>query len=392
MTWIHRPEPWMLDVVADALGLDRERVEALASRRTIRFRMFRGELLYALLRRSVGGHHEGTAVLFGRGWWRVVPGYPPIQRMVLPSVALPRHFIDRVIVEEKMNGYNVRTVAVEGRLYAVTRGGYICPYTTNRIRRLYGERLLELLRELGEEDHVVAGEVVGLRNPYTRYFYPEAPRFGYFVFDIFRRGEPLPPPERRAVLEKHGVPSVRQLGELDKNDLEGFNKIIEALEREGREGVVVKDPGYRVPPLKYTTGRTNIGDIRYGMQYFMEEGKSFIFSRVLREIFRAYEKGMKPLELQRLATELGLAILEPALETVRRVANGEMVYEEFEVEADTREEIDELLDYLAELGIDAVLVGVREEPGTGLVATVRKMKETGPQVRRMLETGLTPID
>jgi putative ATP-dependent DNA ligase len=390
LTWIHSPEPWMIDVVAEALGLARERVEHLARRRTIRFREYHG-LLYALLRREVADYPEGTVVLFGRGWWRVVRGYPPIQRMVLPSVALPRHFIDKIVVEEKMNGHNVRVVLVDGRLYAITRGGYICPYTTSRLRKLYGGGLRGLLEELGPEEHVVAGEVVGLRNPYTRYYYPEAPTFGYFVFDIFRGGKPLPPGERNELVEKHGLSHVRLLGVLDKTDIAGFKEIIARLDREGREGVVVKDPEYRVPPLKYTTSHTNIGDIRLGMRFFMEEGRSFLFSRILREIFRVYEEGVEGPGLVQLATELGLAVFEPSVETVRRVASGGLVFEEFEVEADTREEIDELLEYLSELGVDVVLAGIREEEGK-LVATIRKMKDTAVQVRKILETGLSPMD
>ena len=390
MTWIHRPEPWMIDTVSEALGLARERVEHLARHRSLRFRVYKG-LFYAFLRREVADFPEGTVVIFGRGWWRLVRGYPSIKRMVLPSVALPKHFIDRIVVEEKMNGYNVRVVMVDGRLYAVTRGGYICPYTTARLRKLYGEGLSSLLRELGPENHVVAGEVVGLRNPYTRYYYPEAPTFGYFVFDIFRDGKPLPPEERNELVEKHGLSHVRLLGVLDKNDITGFKRIMEMLNREGREGVVVKDPEYRVPPLKYTTPHTNIGDIRLGMRFFMEEGRGFLFSRILREIFRAYEEGIEGPGLVKLATELGMAVFEPSLETVRKVAAGDLVYEEFEVEADTREEIDELVEHLSELGVDVVLAGVREEAGV-LVATIRKMKDTGIQVRKILETGISPMD
>ncbi len=391
MSWVQSPEPWMLDAVAEALGLSRERVEHLARHRTIRFRVFRG-ILYASLRREVAGHPEGTVVLLGRGWYRLVPGYPPIRRMVLPGVALPKHFLDKIVVEEKMNGYNVRVVLHDGRIYAITRGGFICPYTTDRIRKLLGPRLAELLRELGPEEHHAAGEVVGLQNPYTRYFYPEAPRFGYFVFDIFRGGKPLPPSRRDEATEKHGVPHVPVLGVLDKNDVAGFKEIVGRLNYMGREGVVVKDPEQRVPPLKYTTSRTNLGDIRYGMAYFMEEGRSFLFSRVLREIFRVYDEDVKGIQLYQLAIDLGLAILEPAVETVKKVAKGEMVYEEFDLVFDKKEQIDEFLEYMAEMGVDIILVGVKEEPDGSLRAQMRKMKDTGVEVRRILETGLTPID
>lgn len=390
MTWLHSPESWMLDVVAEALSIDRERVEHLARHRTIRYRVFRG-ILYASLRREIAGYPEGTVIVFGRGWWRLIPGYPSIQRMVLPSIALPRHFVDKIVVEEKLNGYNVRVALIDDRIIAVTRGGFICPYTTSRLERIMGNQLKDMLRELGPEEHMAAGEVIGLENPYTRYFYPEAPRFGYFVFDIFREGEPLPPNWRDEVTEKHGVPHVPVLGVLDKNDVGGFKKIVERLNREGREGVIVKDPEYRVPPLKYTTPATNIGDIRYGMRFFMEEGRGFLFSRLLREIFRVYEEGLAGPRLDALALELGRAALQPAVETVKKVAAGDMVYEEFELEFASHSELEEFMDYMQGLGVDLVLVEIREENGL-LKTRIRKMKETWLQVRKMLETGLTPID
>ncbi|HID41351.1 MAG TPA: RNA ligase, partial [Pyrodictium sp.] len=152
MTWLHSPESWMLDVVAEALSIDRERVEHLARHRTIRYRVFRG-ILYASLRREIAGYPEGTVIVFGRGWWRLIPGYPSIQRMVLPSVALPRHFVDKIVVEEKLNGYNVRVALIDDRIIAVTRGGFICPYTTSRLERIMGNQLKDMLRELGPEEH-----------------------------------------------------------------------------------------------------------------------------------------------------------------------------------------------------------------------------------------------
>jgi putative ATP-dependent DNA ligase len=380
----------MIDVVAEALGIDRSRVEYLASHKTIRFRVFRG-ILYAMLKRDLGEYYEGTVVIFGRGWSRVVPGYPHIQRVVLPSVALPRHFIDKIVVEEKLNGYNVRVVLVDNNIYAITRGGFICPYTTNRITRMLGEKLKSMFRELDPEDYFVAGEVIGLENPYTRHYYPEAPRFGYFVFDLFYRGTPMPPSKRDEVTESYGVPHVPVLGIIDKNDIEGFKEIVKRLNNDGREGVVLRDPEYRVPPLKYTTTYTNIEDIRIGMRFFMEEGRSFLFSRVIREIFRAYEEDLGPNKIEQLATEIGLAILEPAIDTVRSVARGVSVYEEFELEFSNEDELNEFIEYMSEMGIDIVVLRKTKRNGM-ILAKLGKMKETAIQVKKILESGLAPID
>ncbi|ABM81371.1 RNA ligase [Hyperthermus butylicus] len=390
MTWIKNPEPWMVNLVAEKLGLDVERVETLARHGTIRFRGYR-DVVYALLRREIAGHPEGTVVLLERNGARLVPGYPPIQRMVLPTIALPRHFIDKVVVEEKMNGYNVRLVMFHRKLLAVTRGGFICPYTTARLERLIGGRVRELFREIDPETYTIAGEVVGLENPYTRYFYPEAPRFDYFVFDLFHELKPLPPLERNELLEKYGLKHVRLLGVIDKNDVEMFKQIVAELDREGREGVVAKDPEYRVPPLKYTTSAVNIGDVRYGMRFFMEEGRSFLFSRLLRELFRAYEEGFGDAQLEKLALEFGRAATEPALESIRKVAMGDMLYEEFELVFADEVELEEFTSYMAELGVDIVVVSTSRED-EGLRARMRKIKDTWIQLRKVLDTGLSPVD
>ncbi len=390
MTWIKKPEPWMVTRLTEALGVDAGRVEELLSHGTIRLREYRG-VVYALFRRSVLGFHEGTAVILDRGSSMLVPGYPPIQRMVLPSVALPRHFIDEVVVEEKMNGYNVRVVLYNGKLLAFTRGGFICPYTTARLERLYGSKLRQLFSELDPAEHIVAGEVVGLENPYTRYFYPEAPRFDYFIFDIFRKNTPMPPLERNGIVEKYGLKHVRHLATIRKDDVETFREIVKSLDRNGREGVVVKDPRYRVPPLKYTTSSTNIGDIRFGMRFPLEEGRSFLFSRILREIFRLYEEGVDLSKLDHVAVELGRAILEPAIESLRKVASGDMLYEEFTLVFGSREELDEFVEYMSELGVDIIVAGI-EEGREGVKARIRKVKESWLQLRKMLETGLSPID
>ncbi|RUM47482.1 MAG: RNA ligase [Hyperthermus sp.] len=387
--WV-KPEPWMLDTVADTLGMSRDRVERLASRRIIRFRSFRG-LLYASLKREVSKYPEGTVVIIGRGWGRLIYGYPPIRRIVLPEVALPKYFIDKVVVEEKLNGYNVRVVMLDDHLYALTRGGYICPYTTSRIDRELGEKLRELLFELGPEDHVVAGEVVGLENPYTRHYYREAPKFGYFVFDILRGDHFLPPRFREEMTAKHGISQAPILAVIDKNDMETFRTIIDRLEREGREGVVLKDPSYRVRPLKYTTHYTNIEDIRIGMKFFFEEGMEFVKSRLLREIFMAYSKKLEEDDLEKLALELGMAALKPAIDAVREVAAGESIYEEFTLVFNNYAELKEFIEYMSEMGVNLTLIYTKKNR-EGIAAKLRKIRETSIHIRRILETGLAPID
>ncbi|WP_062662596.1 RNA ligase [Aeropyrum camini] len=369
-----------------AVGVDPSTVdlESLSTRRSVRVSRFE-DLVYVGFRRQFRGVPEGTLVAFRRGEHLVVWGYPSIRRMLLPRIAVPRWFPGpTVLVEEKMNGYNVRVFSLGGRIYAATRGGLVCPYTTRRLRRLHGEALQSLLDSLGPGSYI-AGEVVGLENPYTRYYYEEAPGFGYFIFDIFKEGTPLPPRAKFALAPEHGLRTVNLLAELPVDGLgvERLYRIVEDLERRGREGVIVKDPEGRVEPLKYTTSSTNIGDIRLGMRYPFEEGRSFLFPRILREIFREWETG------RRSYGELGEAILAPAIEAVEAVSRGERLVEEFELVLGGEDETEEVIAYFASLGVHLEIAGVSRGVD-GVRVSFRKPRKSEGEIAKILETGISP--
>ncbi len=379
-----------VDIVSEALGISRERAQRLLESRSTRLMRYRS-LRYITLRRDVAGHYEGTVIfLLPDGGYKVVEGYPHIQRVLLLSRALPGHFIDRVVVEEKMDGHNVRVVRVAGKVLAVTRGGYVCPYTTARMRRKYGAGLEKLFDVLGD-DAVVAGEVVGLENPYTRYYYPEAPDWDYFVFDIYVEGRPVPVDERRRIASEHGLRNVPQLAVVDKDDWQTVQDIVNSLDETGREGVVLKDPEYRVPPLKYTTSYINTRDIREGMRFPFDEGHTFIFPRVLRQMFKAFEEEWSDERIREEARRLGEAILLPAIESVRRFARGEPLAEEFTLTFQTPEELEEFIVYAAQLGVPITVVSV--DVGDGIVkARLLKHKKTPDYYRRIMKTGISPLD
>jgi len=382
----------LVDVVAEALGVPRERAKRLLESRSTRLMRYRG-LRYLVLRRDVAGHYEGTVIfLFDDGSYRVVEGYPHISRVLLLSRAMPRHFPGEVIVEEKMDGHNVRVVKVAGQVLALTRGGYVCPYTTMRMRMKYGGALERLFEEVGD-DAVVAGEVVGLENPYTRHYYPEAPDWDYFVFDVFvdNGRRPLPVARRRELVEALGLRGVPQLAIVHRDDWETVREIIAGLEEAGREGVVLKDPEYRVPPLKYTTGYINVRDIREGMRFPFDEGHTFIFARVLRQMFKAYEEGWDEERLREEARRIGEAILLPAVESIYRFVRGETLGEEFILTFDSMESLEEFILYAAQLGVPISVVST--ETSDGLVkARMVKHKKTPEEYRKIMRTGLSPLD
>ena len=373
---------------SQALGISEETFTELLERGIVRLMRYRN-IEYAVFRKSTHGVGEGTAVVMKDGKVYVIPPYPSIQRILLLE-SVRKHFIDTVVIEEKLDGYNVRVAMLGNEIYAFTRGGFICPYTTHRIRHDLGRELRQLLED--NDSLIVAGEVIGPENPYVPHEYPEAGGFSFFAFDILSpEGKQLPVDERNALLDKYGVPRVRELGRVSKEELREIRGILKELDRDGREGVVMKDPLYRVPPLKYTTHAANIGDLSVGMRFFFDEGRSYIFSRLLREIFMLYEEGAGDERIREIAEKLGMSLLVPALNTVREVEAKGAVFAEYRLRVYDERVIEEILDFMQSLGMGPEIINVKRE-GDSIIFVLKKMKRTSDEVRHILKTGYAPID
>ncbi len=375
--------------VAEYLGLEEQVIKDLVNRRVLRYIEYK-DLPYIVFRREWKGFREGTVIIIGSTTIKVIHGYPSIQRILLLK-AVQRHFIDQVIVEEKMDGYNVRVVFFEDRILAITRGGYICPYTTARLKHMYEEEFKKIFKRY-DEDLVLCGEVVGEENPYVQHYYPEAPYFDYFVFDIMRGKSFVKIKERDNIINNTKVKLVRRLGVIGKDDLNTLQHIVRRLERDCREGIVLKDPEHRVKPLKYTTTCTHLNDLELGMKYPFDEGRSFLFSRILREIWKIYEEGIDEKELAERAKALGLAILKPALESINRLREDKAIYEEYTIRVPDIRVLDDFIEYMDKLGVNIALAQVTPLPDGQVKARIIKMKNTDIEFRRILRTGYSPID
>jgi putative ATP-dependent DNA ligase len=109
-------------------------------------------------------------------------GFPKIHRAMVLEPTIQTHFkgLPLVAIEEKMNGYNVRVVKIQDQVLALTRGGLVCPYTTEKTTQEIG---LEFFRD--HPDLVLCGEMVGPDNPYVpKDIYPEVESIAFYVFDI----------------------------------------------------------------------------------------------------------------------------------------------------------------------------------------------------------------
>ncbi len=245
---------------------------------------------------------RGTVVLGDM----LVFGYPKIARILSLEGGIPRHIKGPFYVEEKADGYNVRVVKVEDRILALTRGGFVCPFTTDR------------LPDLGDfeaffRDHphmVIAGEVVGPGNPYNEAYPPGVEDVAFLAFDLFPVGSwrPLSPLARYAILEKYAIPQVRSFGQFSPTPegLDGLKALLRSLNREGVEGVVIKPQGGR-RRFKYVTPFINIFDIEFSSHLLAELPGEFFIQRVIRLALSMAELGLEGGE--ELGRRLGAAFL-----------------------------------------------------------------------------------
>ncbi len=311
-------------------------------------KFYHSKYLNALqFRKSLGKVEAGTMVCFDNEI-HVIRGFPKIRRTLMLSKALEKHFNGEIAVEEKMNGYNVRIASINGKIIAFTRGGYICPYTTKKAPQLMD--LNQFFQE--HSDLVICGEMVGVENPYVSYYYPEIGELGFRIFDLRKKqsNQPLSIKEKRSILKKYNLPSVRFLGIYSlKEAPSNILKLVKELGEDNREGVVIKDLEMQIPPLKYTSSQAHDDELIYAFKYPFDLGKAFFFSRVIREGFQAYEMKESTEELGKRAQRLGESILYPLMGTIEHVAEHEVAGEDLLMDADTMEEAEEFVRHLRDL-------------------------------------------
>ncbi|AIJ06171.1 hypothetical protein JH146_1329 [Methanocaldococcus bathoardescens] len=365
-----------LDKIAEKLNLSIKDLDKAFKKKILREDEYK-EQKHLLFKKEFKGVEKGT-VIFLNDNLDVVRGYPKTYRAITLYPTIKKHFIDKVVVEEKLNGYNIRIVKIDGEVYALTRSGYICPFTTKKVKKFLN---LEILDDYNE--YMLCGEMIGLNNPYTPYYYKEVDRgyenLGFYIFDIKERetNKSLPVKERIKLCEKYNLPHVKPLAIVDKDEAHiHVRKIIEELNKEGREGVVLKDPDMAISPIKYTTHYTQCEDLKSAFTFFFDLGIDFIFSRIVREGFMSYEFKETLEERKKRAKDLGEAILSPMVETINKVANGERVSEDFELIFDSEEDFDEFLDFMRKMKMVITIKNVEEintDEGVKIKALIGKI-------------------
>lgn len=367
-----------LPQIAKDLKVDKERLEEEYRKGNI---LVGTDYKIPYLRFKKGEHdvEEGTVVFLGKQLV-YARGFPKIRRAMFLKGALKKHLEGKFKAEEKLDGYNIRTVYLD-EVVCLTRKGIVCPYTTEHVKELLkNSKFFEEHRDM-----MLCGEVVGLRNPYQTKSYPEAKEFGYFIFDIKDRktGRSVSVEERDRLTVKYGLPCVRNFGVFTAKDSERLLALVRKLGSEGREGVVLKSLDME-RQVKYTSNQSTNNDLRYAFKFVFDYGQQFMFRRLIREAFQAYELGLAGKELEKEAAELGKSILIPMVETIKRIAEGKEVTEDFEIAVPDATFGKAFVEHLKHLGVKATIEHVSKGKKETIIKVKRHYPSTNDKTRAYL--------
>jgi putative ATP-dependent DNA ligase len=299
-----------------------------------------GELSYLRVYDDLKGIPRGT-VMFGGNV--VVYGYPHIGRIAALGRGLGEQFQAPFWIEEKIDGYNVRIVRVGERVLALTRGGFVCPFTTDRLPDLLSLTVFEDHPEL-----VVCAEVAGPENPYNEAGPPfVAEDVRLFVFDLMRIGSTgfIPHGEKQALAERYGLPTVECFGRYTADDLEAIGTILVRLNEEGREGVVFKEDSPRDHRAKYITAAACIQDLRIGARVLLDLPPEYFVNRLLQLAVFVEEHGLEG--AQRLGEAVGAALLEGLEEAIRLQRSEQKVLRHYRCRLRSPGAAERLIEHLA---------------------------------------------
>jgi len=364
--------------VADKLGIAPERLQSLQE--TVIKESSWPEPRLLRFDKTASGIEAGT-VIFHNG--EVVFGYPKIRRAMMLGPALRKHFSDYVAVEEKMNGHNVRVTSIDGDIVALTRGGFICPYSTEVARRLIPEEVF-----LDHPDLVLCGEMVGPENPYVpKDIYPTQ-SIDFYLFDLSQKNcrETQGVKKTYQLAEDYEIPAAKFFGEFrTENAYSAIVEIIEKLGRRGREGVVIKDPDNLVAPIKYTSSQSNCSDLEAAFQYYNDYALDFFVSRAVREGFQSVEWAENEEEQNKRALRIGRSILLPLSDTIKRKMRGEPIVQKVQIRVRSLQTAREFEYHLRRSGIRTIFDQPEADDDGYLIRITKLIMSTNDKTQALID-------
>lgn len=357
--------------ISSLLGIPEHSITGALKRKTLQYVYGKQELFR--FDKPVSSVEGGTAVFLEP--FKIIRGFPKISRTLMLYPALLKHFssCQKVAVEEKMNGYNVRVALIGDKLVALTRGGFICPYTTEKVNYLIERDFFQ-----DHPDLVLCGEMVGPDSPYVPKTFYNIESLDFFAFDVrkINSGYPMSVMERRKLMDEYGIKSVRLYGEFEVGEVhEAITDIIKDFGNTLREGVVIKDPQMILHPVKYTSSLSNCTDLKYAFEFYNDLGRDFFFGRVCREAFQSVEWDENEESMRKRCQELGESILLPMISTITKKKAGERIAENVQIRVKNPKTIAEFEDYLRLLGVDAVFE-MPEKIGDEYLVRIRKIYQS----------------
>jgi putative ATP-dependent DNA ligase len=130
-----------------------------------------------------------------------------------------------------------------------------------------------------------------------------------------------------ALFERHRIPCVRVFGRFEPEDVPSLRDILRELDREWREGLVLKEDGAGQRRAKYVTGNSNIADIRSTAYNLPELPPDYFTNRILR--LALYREEVGPGGAGSVQQALGAAFLEGLETALRRYREEGRVFHPF---------------------------------------------------------------
>ncbi len=304
---------------------------------------------------------------------RVIPAFPSIGRIYHLEAGL-RDYAPRFYIEEKLDGFNARYFLHKGKIYGLTRGGFICPFLTDRTD-LIDPRFFK-----DYPDWILCGEIVGGSNPYFSESHLDIEDVGFFVFAIVNeKGRFLTPEKRYRLLEKYSMHTVRNFGRFTGNAIEKVKAIIHELHRDKREGVVIKDARGLRRSRKYVTPFSDLNDLRHISSLLGETAPGYFTERIQRLLAHCWEFD-DPSHLDHLGESF-----RPALDAFGQVARGEKVSERYTMNVHSRETAETFKAFLSHSHqVEIQPVSLEQRNGFWRFVFDRRFPKATGRLRRML--------
>jgi putative ATP-dependent DNA ligase len=117
-------------------------------------------------------------------------------------------------------------------------------------------------------------------------------------------------------------------------------------------------------------------------------GRDYLYSRVVREGFQTVEWDEDEETMDQRCLRLGRSIISPMADSVRRVGNGEKLYDEVTLRFQSPQTLQEFEEYFRRLGIDAIFDRVGYSGGELMVNLQKLNQSTTDKTEAMWEGNL----